>query len=148
MAEKTDKKEQEVTTAQGADSASVNETEQSKDNVQTGSLQAEIEAPEWAVRLESKLDQVLEAIGQFNENAEHVVKDIIAEAKSVTPAKVENKEIPAVKINKKAKYVVAKGQKFQSAVSGSMITEGTDVTGFESERLQKLLAQGIVVEAD
>lgn len=93
---------------------------------------------------------VLEAIAQFNENAEKVVKDIISEAKAVgNPEKEQTATTtPAVevKINKKAKYVVAKGRAFHSSVSGGQVGEGVDVSGLEPDRLKALIAQGIAVE--
>lgn len=127
----------------------------------TGSSE-DVITPQWALDLidsnnavlesnQSVVDSnnaVLEAINAFNNNAETVVKDIIAEAKntgteSVKPVK---KDVVEVKVNKKAKYVVAEGRKFQSAVSGTIVTSGTDVTGLETARLESLIAQGIVVE--
>lgn len=107
-------------------------------------------APQWAIDLKDTCNQVLAAIDRFNENASRVVKDIIDEAKdngskgskSITTSNPS----PAVKINKKAKYVVAKGKAFHSSVSGAIVKEGTDITGLETERLEKLIAHGIAVE--
>lgn len=93
---------------------------------------------------------VLEAIGQFNENAENVVKNIIVEAKAVGSTSDQQtapvQSTVEVKINKKAKYVVAKGKSFHSSVSNSLVGEGVDVSGLESERLKVLIANGIAVE--
>lgn len=106
-------------------------------------------APQWAIDLKETCDAVLTAIGQFNENAANVVKDIIAEAKGEANTPSEKPKVQSsasVKINKKAKYVVANGKSFYSSVSGSVVVEGTDITGLETERLEKLLALGIAVE--
>lgn len=119
--------------------------------------------------------EILNAITAFNENASTVVKQIMEEAKgsggeaqafdvdaltssfeavvkkALAPSiqggfNGKQAEKPFVQIKKKAKYVVAKGQKFYSTGSETMVEEGTDVTGLEPERLASLIAQGIAVE--
>jgi len=90
---------------------------------------------------------VLESIQLFNENAKGVVEDILKAAKSDARVEKAEKLKPVeVSINKKATYVVAKGKKFQSSVSGSIVEEGTELNGLETERLKSLITQGIAVE--
>ena len=106
-------------------------------------------APQWAIELKETCNAVLTAIGEFNENAANVVKDILAEAKgnpNNEPQKPKQSNTPSIKINKKAKYVVAQGKSFHSSVSGSLVKEGTDISGLENDRLEKLIVLGIAVE--
>lgn len=154
MANEKDNKQKEVTTAPGADSTSVTKadtpvTGDEQKETQTGPLIMEVEVPQWAVELKELCQQVIDAIGQFNENAEKVVRDIIQEAKSVGQGKAEKPEqtAPIVKINKKARYVVAPKGKIMSNATGAVLTEGADVTDFDAERLVNLIAQGVVIEA-
>ncbi|MGA6117430.1 hypothetical protein [Sphingobacterium anhuiense] len=136
----------------GSDSLSTETTGNSED----------ITTPQWALDLtdsnnavlqsnQAVVDSnnaVLEAIIAFNNNAETVVKGIVAEAKNAGTETVKpvKKDVVEVKVNKKAQYVVAEGRKFHSAVSDTIVTSGTDVTGLETARLESLIAQGIVVE--
>lgn len=148
MANTTENKE--VKDAGAAQGAATNPAELSQETAQGGELTVEVEAPKWAVELTDVCSKVLDAIAQFNANAETVVKDIIAEAKAEGSAQKPQEKVATtvvdVKINKKAKYVVAKGKAFHSTLSNGLVGEGTDVSGLEPDRLKALIAQGIAVE--
>jgi len=159
MATKDVNKEKEDTTAQGADSAST--VDQAKDsskelveqeNDSSKELNALIESHKEVIESNNAViesnNEVIAAVASFRENASRVVKEIMQEAQSNGTSELKNVAKPSaeISINKKATYVVAKGKKFQSSVSGEMITEGTELNGFETERLKSLIAQGIAVE--
>lgn len=161
MAENTGKENKDKGAVQGTGTHPENSPQQ---QTQSGSLEMEFDVPnplqvvidsnnavlESNQKVIDSNNAVLEAIAQFNENAEKVVKGIISEAKAVgSSAKDQTATLtPAVdvKINKKAKYVVAKGKAFHSSVSGGLVGEGVDVSGLEPDRLKSLIAQGIAVE--
>ncbi|TDQ79581.1 hypothetical protein [Sphingobacterium yanglingense] len=156
------KTKKEDTTAQGAGSTSVDEIIQtSKTDAPTidESIKSDVdtsnEAPQWALDLIESNNAVIEsnnavvlAVESFNENASRVVREVLEEARLVGSTKPVNTAKPKaeITINKKATYVVAKGKKFQSSVSGNIVEEGTELNGLETERLRSLIAQGIAVE--
>lgn len=142
MATKDVNKEKEDTTAPGAVSASENpNTDQQVEDKDM--LQLVLESNQAVIESNNA---VLSAIESFNENAKDVVAVILASAKGGGIEKSEKTKVVEISINKKATYVVAKGKKFQSSVTGEIITEGTELNGLETERLKSLVAQGIAVE--
>lgn len=111
------------------------------------------EQPEWVQMIldsnQAVVDSnlaVIEGIKSFVEKAGEVVSDIIAEAKGET--KAAKAPIQKVEVNPEARYVVAQGQSFQDKHNPEQVYKaGDDVTGFEAERLENLLSQGIIEEA-
>lgn len=153
------------TPAQGAEGTTetkgteVSELTITGDTIETGIITEEEEVtPEWAVKLlesnQAVIDsnkEMIEAIGQFNEGASNVVMEIMATANaSSSNQTVEiKKEAVQVKVNPKAKYVVCEGKKFADKDDPSFIYEpGYNVSKLGTDRLQNLLSQGIIQEAE
>lgn len=131
MAENKDNKE--IKDAGAAQGAGTHPENISQENIQIGELTVEVEAPKWAVELKDICLKVLDKLEKKEGNN--------AKEQTATPSPITD-----VKINKKAKYVVAKGRAFHSSVSGGLVGEGVDVSGLEPDRLKTLIAQGIAVE--
>lgn len=156
MSKQEDKtKDKEVTTAPGADSSS--EKTEGTATEKATETSNDSEAPAWVEEVQASNQAVLDsnkavltAISDFNQNASTVVRDIMKEAyKAGSSASNEaEKKAPEVKVNKKAKYEVAKGKRFQSSVTGSMVEAGSDVSDLSADMLQSLLSQGIIKESE
>lgn len=146
MATEEEKNKKEGTTAPGADSTSENQISEQlgvEGTEEKDLLQLVLESNQAVI---DSNNAVIAAIEAFNENAKDVVSDILVAAKGGKSEIANKPKAIEVSINKKATYVVAKGKKFHSSVSGSIVKEGTVLNGLETERLKSLIAQGIAVE--
>ncbi len=164
MAEKEDKKEKVVTPAQGAEGTTENqgtkETESTEavETTETSDIVEEV-VPEWAAKLLESNQAVIESnekviasIEKFKEGAVDLVEDIVKlhqEGNSDAIVSLPKTAKSSAKVKPKAKYVVSKGKKFADKDVPSFIyQEGYNVSKLASERLQSLLDQGIIEEAE
>ncbi len=96
----------------------------------------------------SVCEGTIKAVKTFDERAKDVVQEIMKEAKGVAGANAPVVETPKVELNPDAKYRVAKGQSFQDKNDPERVYKaGNDVSKLDPERLENLLAQGIIEEA-
>lgn len=156
MSKQEDKtKDKEETTAPGADSSS--EKTEGTAAVKTADTSKVSDVPAWVEEVKASnqavLDsnqEVLAGISEFVKNASTVVENIVKEARKAGSgaSNADEKKAPEVKVNKKAKYEVAEGKRFQISATGAIVEAGTDVSDLPVDTLQSLLSQGIIKESD
>lgn len=90
---------------------------------------------------------VVEAVAQFKEAGTDMIREVIQAAKQQPSVNGTVRKQQVVNIDPEAEYVVADGQSFMDKDTSKLYKAGEDVTHLEESRLQKLLSQGIIIEA-
>jgi hypothetical protein len=93
--------------------------------------------------------KVVESIELFKEKGGDMIKAIMDAAKGIPVDQSFNTKVKEkLEVNPDAKYIVAKGKKFQDRQNpGVHFTEGENVSKLDNSRLEILLNQGFIEEA-